>query len=159
MGALGENAFEIGPAQVDVLVVEGAVYALDRIAGIGLSLPVGEFKIVDRVAHGAQCLNQADAAGDVPVRAEEIHHIAFGAQARLALDYHRFEAAPLELDGEGQSGDAGPGNQNAFAIHVGRSLLLRPLGNCEATPTVPAIRPLQACAISIRENGHSHDRR
>src|SRR6185312_12464482 len=111
--ALGENALEIWAAQVNIFVVEGAAHAPDRVARVWLSRGVDEFKFVDRIADRAQSRDQTHAVGYVPAAAEEIHHVAFGAQTRLALDHQRRKAAALELEGEREPGDAGSGNKNA----------------------------------------------
>ena len=82
-----------------------------------MPLAIDEFQRVDRVADGAQGFDQAHALGHVPAGAEEVHHVAFGAQAGLALDHQRIEAVALELDGEREPGDAAAGNEDAFAVH------------------------------------------
>ena len=92
----------------------GATHAPDWAARVGFSRGVDEFKLVDRVADRAQGRDQSHAVGDVPAGAEEIHHVAFGAQARLALDHQRRKAAALKLDGEREPGNAGAGNKNAL---------------------------------------------
>jgi hypothetical protein len=112
-GALRQRAFEVLAAQVDVLVAERVAEAGDRHVQEGLAGGADEFERVDRIAEIVQALEQAHALRDVPAAAEEVHHVAFAAQCRLALDHQRIEAVPLELDGEGEAGDAAAGDEDA----------------------------------------------
>jgi hypothetical protein len=68
---------------------------------IGLAVVIDEFDSLDRVAHRADVAGQAHTLGHIPAGAEEIHHVAFGAQGRVALDHVRLPAVPAQEHGEG----------------------------------------------------------
>jgi len=124
LGVLSVELMTNNPDKVAALghfgieVVERVPHALDRHADVRRARAVDEFEGVDGVADVPQGLREAHAFGHVPASAEEIHHVAFAAQARLALDYQRIETVALELDGERQPRNATTGNEDAFGVHA-----------------------------------------
>ena len=85
-----------------------------------VALRVDELQGVDRVANGAQFVDETHALGDVPAGAEEIHHVAVGRQCRLALDHQRLEPLLLQQNGECEPGDAAAGDEYVASIHARR---------------------------------------
>ena len=117
VAALGEDVLEILPAQIDVAVVERAPQPFDRHVHEGGAVGRDEVERLDRIAHRAQVIDETHALGDVPAGAEEVHHVAFGAQARLALDHQRREAVTLEFDGKRQARNTAAGDEDAGRAH------------------------------------------
>jgi hypothetical protein len=69
--------------------------------------------------------DQPHAFGDVPARAEEVHHVAFGAQALVALDHEEIMAVVFQQDGQCEPGDACPRDQDLAVDGHARFLWLR----------------------------------
>jgi hypothetical protein len=70
-GALGQDARQIGAAQVHVLAAERAAHPLDRHGDGGGAVAVDEFQGIDRVADRAKLVDKAHALGHVPAGAEK----------------------------------------------------------------------------------------
>jgi hypothetical protein len=133
--AVGKDALEIAAPQIDIIAAKRAPRLLDRHLQVGTAARIHEFERVDRVAHGAQLAGKAHAFGHVPAGAEEIHHVAFAPKAALTLNQQRIEAGLLELNSEGQPGDAAAGNEDAFAVHASCPLCRRFPGNIGRGPS------------------------
>jgi hypothetical protein len=93
-GTVMKYLLQVRAAEIGVFVVERLAQCVDRHGEPGLASVVHILQHIDRVADGAQFIDQTDALGNVPSGAEKIHHVAVSTDLRLALDHNGLPAPP-----------------------------------------------------------------